>query len=85
MDNSSNHASALHARLILSQGKRRAVEAKSVCRRVASSAHSILARVPPLEHLLFPQQQQQQQQQQPAEDLVAVRQSFGYSLTNVFS
>jgi len=70
MDNSSNHASALHARLILSQGKRRAVEAKSVCRRVASSAHSILARVvgsvsslapvPPLEHLLFPQQQQQQ-------------------------
>ena len=81
MDNSSNHASALHARLILSQGKRRAVEAKSVCRRVASSAHSILARVPPLEHLLFPQQQQQQQQQ-PAEDFVAVRQSFGYSLTN---
>ena len=81
MDTSSDNASALHARLILSQGKRRAIEAKSVCRRVASSAHSILARVPPLEHLLFPQQQQQQQQQ-PAEDFVAVRQSFGYSLTN---
>ena len=79
MDTSSDNASALHARLILSQGKRRAIEAKSVCRRVASSAHSILARVPPLEHLLFPQQQQQQQ---PAEDFVAVRQSFGYSLTN---
>ena len=99
MDKGSNNASALHARIILLQEKRRAAEAKSVYRRVAASAQSVLARVvgslsssapvPPLGDI-FPQQLQEQQlqlqlQQQQPEALVAVRQSFGYSLTNVFS
>ena len=102
MDKGSNNASALHARIILMQEKRRAAEAKSVYRRVAASAQSVLARVvgslsssapvPPLGDI-FPQQLQEQQlqeqqlqlQQQQPEALVAVRQSFGYSLTNVFS